>query len=202
VVGIVGLLVGQASRPVSLSFQNPGRSIILLGGLGSYDQTRFGSSQYAKIILNQLWGLPPAIDLDREKRVQVAIREIVNLGLAESAHDLSDGGLAVALAECAVGQALSPGSRNPIGASLDLDSDLSPDLLLFHEAPSRVLLSTSNPDQVASIAARHQVEALVVGVTIESEVVIAQKGRVLGRWEINDLQTAFEGSLPSQIEAA
>jgi phosphoribosylformylglycinamidine synthase len=200
VVGILGLLVGQASRPVCLSFQNPGRAIILLGGFGSTDETRFGSSQYAKIILNQLWGLPPALDMDLEKRVQTAIRMIVNLGLAESAHDLSDGGLAVGVAECAVGQALPP--AKPIGARLDLDSDLSPDLLLFHEGPSRVLLSTTNPDQVAAIAARHDVEAPVVGVTIESEVVIAQKGRVIGRWEIKDLQSAFEGSLPSNIEAA
>jgi phosphoribosylformylglycinamidine synthase len=200
VVGILGLLPGQASRPACLSFQHPGRTIILLGGFGSTDETRFGSSQYAKIILNQLWGLPPALDMDLEKRVQTAIRMIVNLGLAESAHDLSDGGLAVGVAECAVGQALPP--AKPIGARLDLDSDLSPDLLLFHEGPSRVLLSTTNPDQVAAIAARHEVEAPVVGVTIESEVVIAQKGRVIGRWEIKDLQSAFEGSLPSNIEAA
>jgi phosphoribosylformylglycinamidine synthase subunit PurL len=190
VVGIVGLL--QTAPPVSLGFRHPGRSVILLGGLGTPDQTRFGSSQYAKIILNELWGLPPALDLDREKRVQAAIREIVNQGLAESAHDLSDGGLAVALAECAVGGC---------GASLDLDSDLPADLLLFHEAPSRVLLSTAVPEQVAALAAHHHIEAPVVGVTIETEVVIAQKGRVLGRWEITELQAAFEEALPSRIEA-
>ena len=198
VVGIVGLL--KTAPPVSISFRHPGRSVILLGGVGSADTTRFGSSQYAKIILNQLWGLPPALDLDREKRVQAAIREIVNEGLAESAHDLSDGGLGVALAECSVGQALFP--ANPIGVHLDLDSDLPADLLLFHEGPSRVLLSTTSAEQVASMAARHQIEAPVVGVTIESEVVIAQKGRVLGRWEIKELQTAFEEALPTQIEGA
>jgi phosphoribosylformylglycinamidine synthase len=191
VVGIVGLL--NTALPVSMGFRHPGRSVILLGGFGTADQTRFGSSQYAKVILNQLWGLPPDLDLDREKRVQAAIREIVNQGLAESAHDLSDGGLAVALAECSVGSC---------GATVDLDSDLSPDLLLFHEGPSRVLLSTTVPEQVAALAARHHVEALVVGVTIETEVVIAQKGRLLGRWEIKDLQAAFEEALPSRIEGA
>jgi phosphoribosylformylglycinamidine synthase len=90
----------------------------------------------------------------------------------------------------------------PVGASIDLDSDLPADLLLFHEGPSRVLLSTSAPEQVAAVAARHHVEAPVVGVTIGTEVVIAQKGRVLGRWEISDLQAAFEEALPSQIEGA
>ena len=191
VVGVVGLL--QTAPPVSMGFRHPGRSVILLGGLGAPDQTRFGSSQYAKIILNELWGLPPALDMDYEKRVQAAIREIVNQGLAESAHDLSDGGLAIALAECSFGGC---------GASLELDSDLPADLLLFHEAPSRVLLSTAVPEQVAAVAAHHHIEAPVVGVTIETEVVIAQKGRVLGRWEVTELHAAFEEALPSRIEGA
>ena len=79
--------------------------MILLGGLGGCDDTRFGGTEYAKVVLNQLWGLPPALDMDYEKRVQAAVREIVAQGLAESAHDLSDGGLAVALAECSFGPA-------------------------------------------------------------------------------------------------
>ena len=64
------------------------------------DERAFGGTQYAKVILKSLWGLPPALDMDYEKRVQRAIREIIAPRLAESAHDLSDGGLAVALAEC------------------------------------------------------------------------------------------------------
>ena len=75
--------------------------------------------------------------MDYEKRVQSAMREIVAEGLAESAHDLSDGGLAVALAECSFGPA-------EIGASIDLDSDLRPEMLAFHEAPSRILISTAH----------------------------------------------------------
>ena len=101
---------------------------MLLGGPGTCDETRFGGTQYAKEIERQLWGLPPALDLEHEKRVQEAIREIVAEGLAESAHDLSDGGLAVALAECCFG-------TNEIGAQVDLDSDLRPELLCFHEGP-------------------------------------------------------------------
>ena len=66
-----------------------------------------------------MWGLPPALDMDYEKRVQAAIREIVSAGLAESAHDVSDGGLAVALAEC-----LRPAG---VGAAIDLETDLRPE---------------------------------------------------------------------------
>ena len=53
--------------------------------------------------LNTIWGLPPALDMDYEKRVHCAIREVVNHGQVESAHDLGEGGLAVALAECCSG---------------------------------------------------------------------------------------------------
>src|ERR1039457_4424258 len=100
-----------------------------------------------------MWGLPPALDMDYEKRVHQAIREIVGAGLAESAHDLSDGGLAVALAESSFGPA-------GIGAEIDLDSDLRPELLLFHEGPSRVLVSTAEPARIIEIAAGHAVEAI------------------------------------------
>ncbi len=125
--------------------------MILLGGLGDCDATRFGGTQYAKVILDHLWGLPPALDLDYEKRVQTAIREIVTTGLAESAHDLADGGLAVALAEC---------SMSGIGAAIDLSTSLPPEIALFHEGPSRILVTTAVPQEIERIAEKHNVEAM------------------------------------------
>jgi phosphoribosylformylglycinamidine synthase len=157
VMGIVGLM--KTEPPVSMTFRNPGRSVLLIGGLGTCDDIRFGGTQYAKVVLKQLWGLPPALDMELEKRVQAVVREMVREGAVESAHDLSDGGLAVTSAECCV----------EAGASLDLDSDLRPEFLLFHEGPSRVLVSTAHPARVASIAARHGVDALYVGITIEEK---------------------------------
>jgi phosphoribosylformylglycinamidine synthase len=155
VMGIVGLM--KTSAPVTIDFKNPGRAVMLIGGIGHCDDVHFGGTQYAKVILKQLWGLPPELDMDREKRVQAAVREIVNAGLAESAHDLSDGGLAVTAAECCTN----------IGTLLELNAMLRPELMLFHEAPSRVLISTAEPDRVAAIAARHGVEAPRVGTTIK-----------------------------------
>jgi phosphoribosylformylglycinamidine synthase len=190
VMGIVGLL--KTAAPVGIAFRNAGRSLVLLGGLGACDEIRFGGTQYAKVILKQLWGLPPALDLDREKRVQDAIRDIVNEGSAESAHDLSDGGLAVAVAECAF-------SSGTIGAKLDLDSDLRPDLLLFHEGPSRILLSTTQPEKINEIARRHGVEALSVGVTVEKAVEIRQRGKLLGQWQIAELKTRYDQVLESNV---
>ena len=115
------------------------------------------------MILKSLWGLPPALDMDYEKRVQQAIREIVAAGLAESAHDLSDGGLAVALAEASFGPAA-------IGARIAIPAGTRPDFLLFHEGPSRILISTAQPDDVMKIAAKYKVEAAEIGVTMKDAV--------------------------------
>jgi phosphoribosylformylglycinamidine synthase len=190
VIGIVGLM--KTAAPVNRHFANAGRAVILLGGVGESTAERFGGTQYAKAVLNKLWGLPPALDMEYEKRVQSAIREIVAEGVAESAHDLSDGGLAVALAECSFGPA-------GIGAVLELDSGLRPELLLFHEGPSRVLVSTSEPDKVASIAARHGVRALRAGATTAGRIEIRNGGAGLIVSEIAPLQQVYEESLAERL---
>ncbi len=163
VVGVVGI-VDHMTVPLGIHFRRPGRSLVLLGGLlpgpDNRAPRRFGSSQYAKVMLRQVWGLPPLIDLDYEKRVQAVMREIVRQGLAESAHDVSDGGLAVTLAESSFGPA-------GIGARLELESDAASHYLLFGEAPSRILLSVP-PDDVAAVvelASQFNVEAPLVGET-------------------------------------
>ena len=190
VIGIVGLM--KTAAPVTVPFKNAGRSVVLLGGIGTCEEQRFGGTQYAKEIAKRLWGLPPALDLEREKRVQAAIREIVLAGLAESAHDLSDGGLAVALAECSFGPA-------EIGAQIDIASDLRPEIMSFHEGPSRVLISTARPTEVAEIAQKHGVEAPLVGVTIEKGIEIRQRGNTLGSWEIAALKSAYREALEAYV---
>jgi phosphoribosylformylglycinamidine synthase len=192
VVGVVGLL--KTAAPVGVHFRHPGRSVMLVGGAGACDAVRFGGTQYAKAVLGALWGLPPALDLDFEKRVQAAVREIAAAGLAESAHDLSDGGLAVALAESSFGPA-------GLGAEIDLASTLPSELLLFHEGPSRVLISTSEPERVAAIAARHGIEAPIVGVTIQGAIVIRRSGAELIRSTIEPLRNIFEEALETRLRA-
>jgi phosphoribosylformylglycinamidine (FGAM) synthase-like enzyme len=190
VMGIVGLL--PTSAPVTTAFKNAGRQIVLLGGLGSSDETQFGGTQYAKQVLQDLWGMPPALDMDYEKRVQAAIRHIIGEALAESSHDLSDGGLAVALAECCF-------SPQHIGATIDLDSDLRPELLLFHEGPSRILISTANSARVQEIAAAHDVVATVIGVTSADRLTISNRGTLLVESPVDSLQTIWEGALEQKL---
>ncbi len=191
VLGVVGLL--PTAAPVTIDFKAPGRSVILLGGLGNCDDRRFGSSQYAKVIVKQLWGLPPALDMEYEKRVQAAMRAIVAAGLADSAHDLSDGGLAVALAECSFGPA-------GIGAALDLASDMRPEFLLFHEGPSRILISTERPGEVQRIAEEHGVPALLAGATVAGRLSITNRGRRLIDCELQRLKSTWEGALEAALK--
>jgi phosphoribosylformylglycinamidine synthase len=190
VIGIVGLM--PTAQPVGVAFQNPGRSVMLLGGIGECDEREFGSTQYAKVITDRLWGTPPKLDLEREKRLQSAIREIVTSGLVESAHDLSDGGLGVTLAECSFGPA-------GVGARVDLECGLPSERMLFHEGPSRVLLSTAQPEKVAAIAARQGVDAPVVGATIVNEVEVFQRGKKLIQCSIGTLREAYEQALESHV---
>ena len=188
VLGIVGLM--KTAPPVTIPFKQEGRTVMLLGGLGTTDEIRFGGTQYAKAVLGKLWGLPPALDLDYEKRVQSAIREIVNEGLADSAHDLSDGGLAIALAECA---------SQGIGAAIELSTDLRPELALFHEGPSRILVSTGAPEAVERVAAKYRVEALRIGVTMKARLRIDNKSITWIDCSVDRLQQVREGAFEDQL---
>jgi phosphoribosylformylglycinamidine synthase subunit PurL len=190
VIGMVGTL--PTGPPIPMHFQSVGRTLMLLGGIGTSDDIHFGSSQYVKEILRDLWGLPPVLDLEYEQRVQYAIRRMIDDSLIESAHDLSDGGFGVALAECA----FSPAE---IGAQVDLASHLRPEVVMFHEAPSRILISTAHPKRVTAIAEKHAVECPIIGQTIEKGIEIRQRSITLGSWEIAALRHAFESSLESQL---
>jgi phosphoribosylformylglycinamidine (FGAM) synthase-like enzyme len=191
VMGIVGLL--KTAPPVTIPFKEEGRTVMLLGGLGSVDATRFGGTQYAKVVLEKMWGLPPALDMDYEKRVHTAIREVIAQGLAESSHDVGDGGLAVALAEsCAEG----------MGASISLDSGLRPEFALFHEGPSRILISTSAPEAVEKIARDNKIECLRLGVTMKERLQISNESVKPEAWidcRVERLRKVWENALENLL---
>jgi len=186
VMGIVGLM--KTARPTPIHFQQLDRAIILLGGFGKCDDLQFGGTQYAKVILNALWGLPPALDMDYEKRVHQAIREIVGAGLAESAHDLSDGGLAVALAEASFGAA-------GVGARIEVPSAKRQEIQLFHEGPSRIVLTTAEPENVLAIAGKFSVEAARIGVTMKERLRIDCGSETLLDCDLKELRHPWETSL-------
>jgi phosphoribosylformylglycinamidine synthase len=190
VIGIVGLM--NTAQPVTIPFKQEARTVMLVGGQGLSDATRFGGTQYAKVVLDKMWGLPPALDMDYEKRVQAAIRDIVNGGWADSAHDLGDGGLAVALAEC---------SSGGVGAAIELSTGLSPELALFHEGPSRILVSTAQPQEVERIAAKYNVEVLRIGVTMKERLQIGNGSMNWIDCRIEQLRDVRENALENQLVA-
>jgi phosphoribosylformylglycinamidine synthase len=190
VMGIVGLM--KTAAPTPMHFQNPERAVMLLGGFGECDETHFGGTQYSKVILQSLWGLPPALDMDYEKRVQQAIREIVSAGLAESAHDISDGGFAVTVAECCFGPA-------GVGASVYLDEEARIEIALFHENPSRIIVSTSEPKKIQEIAHQHGVDCTQIGVTIKERLQISNRSEWLVDCSLSDLKKPWEKSLETRL---
>src|SRR5438067_13655747 len=121
-----------------MGFRGPGRAVVLLRGGDLADitdvESEFGSSEYAKEILGAVWGYPPELELESEAALQQALVELAQAGLLDSAHDCSEGGLAVALAEC--------GFANTVGSNIQLELlGLPAEFVLFGEDASRVVIS-------------------------------------------------------------
>ena len=118
VIGVVGILE-DVHKAVGPDFREPGHALVLVRGSEAGDasdvEAEFGSSEYAKEILGQIWGFPPALELEKEAALQKAIVEMIGSGLVESAKDCSEGGLAVTVAEC--------GFAHGVGAEVDLSSN-------------------------------------------------------------------------------
>jgi phosphoribosylformylglycinamidine synthase len=197
VLGVVGIL-DDVHKAAKMHFAAPGRTIVLLRGSEPGDitdaETEFGSSEYTKEMLGSLWGYPPELDLEKEAALQQGMIEIVQQGLIDSAHDCTDGGIAVALAE----KAFPAG----IGARVNLLSGgLFAEYVLFGEDATRVLLSC-DPGSVArikSLAGRHGVAADVIGETISEKLEISLDGKTLISATVSDLSAAYEGALEAAL---
>ncbi|HET7750731.1 MAG TPA: AIR synthase-related protein, partial [Terriglobales bacterium] len=202
VLGVVGILedVDRATWP---HFREPGRSVLLLRGSEPGDltdaQAEFGSSEYAKEILGELWGFPPALELEKEAALQKCLVEAIQASLVESAHDISEGGLAVTAAEC--------GFRNGVGARLDLTANgLPAECVLFGEDASRVVISC-DPQQVPRIqqlVKKFGVAADVIGATIADNLEIMVDGKPVVSASVAELReswaTALERALHTETE--
>jgi phosphoribosylformylglycinamidine synthase len=143
-LGMVGL-IDDAERTMTQWFRNDGDAIILLGTT----RDDLGGSEYLKVIQHREQGSPPILNLETEKTVQDFVLQVIQEGLVQSAHDCSDGGLAVALAECCVsGPDITRGAVVKLGLG-----SLRRDALLFGESTSRVILSVK-PDGAESLLSR------------------------------------------------
>jgi phosphoribosylformylglycinamidine synthase II len=202
-IGMVGVL-DTLDHVTPSGFVTEGDAIVLLG-----DNTdELGASEYLLRVHGLAIGAPPACDPAGERRLIDALLEAVADGHVRSAHDCSDGGLAVALAECAMMR-----REDPFGFQVDLTdwAHLSLRALLFGEAQGRIVVSTPSPEALLDVAARHGVPARVIGRVLRAhdgiEFVI---GAVSARSAIEPLSRAFhdtiagfmEGGVPADSAAA
>jgi phosphoribosylformylglycinamidine synthase subunit PurL len=152
-VGMVGI-VEDLAHATPMAFGRSGDRIVLLGSL---EDLSLAGSEVLLLETGRLAGRPNEPNLDRARRVHAACLEAIRVGRIRSAHDLSEGGLAVAIAECAIGSAGKLGARVRL-PSVDVKS-------LFGEGPSVIVLSVdpSGVDEVLAIAAKQGAPALVIG---------------------------------------
>jgi phosphoribosylformylglycinamidine synthase len=206
VVGMLGVYEDVALH-VDHGFKDEGDLIVLIGP----DAAWLDGSEYQKVQYDRVEGRVPDVDLELERRLQTALREGIGRHVVRSAHDCAEGGLAVALAESAIASGETGGARSAdpeappagrgryLGADIAVLSNLRPDLALFAEGPSRVVV-TSRPNHLAALhdlldglphAVLGRVTSDVVRVTMgESELLSVA---------VRDLARAYE-SLPNRLD--
>ncbi len=197
VLGIVGIIedIRQAVHP---GFREAGKTVVLLRGSDPGDmadaEPEFGSSEYAKEILGALWGYPPALDLEKEAALQKAVIEMAQAQLLDSAHDCSDGGIAVTLAESAFSKGM--------GIKVNLVSrGLPSEFVLFAEDASRMVISCDRGKLhgIQQVAVKYGIAADVIGETVPEKIEISVDGAVAVSANVNELHKVFEESLEKAL---
>lgn len=192
VIGMLGL-IDDASLAVTSHFKNDGDVIVQLG----LTKGHVGGSEYLAVVHGLVAGDAPGIDLEAEKRLQEVLIESSGKGLIRSAHDCSDGGLAVALAECCIGT-----GAGAIGAEVDVVPDgIRPDFQLFGEDQGRAIVSAaaSNGHAILEIARQHQVPASVIG-RVGGDRLVIGKYVSIPVGEMSDAYTNLIGTIMESEE--
>jgi phosphoribosylformylglycinamidine synthase subunit PurL len=186
-VAMVGLI--EDSKHITTQFfKQAGDVILLIGDLGS----ELGASHFLKIVLGRKEGAPPRLDLEKEKRAHDAVRALIRIGLVQSAHDCSEGGLAVALAEACLS------GRQAFGAELEFgETGLRPEVLLFNETQSRIIISVQKNNAAAALALLEwrSVPSRRLGTITKSDTLkISANGRTYA-WSVPELQASWSQAI-------
>ncbi|NOT07187.1 MAG: phosphoribosylformylglycinamidine synthase subunit PurL [Gemmatimonadales bacterium] len=196
-IGMVGLLADVSHR-VPSHFQAPGDQIVLLGTSAGH----LGGSSYWEVLHRLVGGAPPPIDLDAERKLQRLLAAAAERRLLRSAHDCSDGGVAVALAEAVMG---APYATGTLAAKVRFANParLTPEALLYGEDGARALVTTL-PGQVSelmTLAAEHGVPAEAIG-RVEGpgtlEVHLADSHLTFA-WPVAELRHGYFDSIPRRM---
>ena len=190
-VAMVGVIDNLGEMPVA-HFKRAGDRIVLLGT----DRREFGGSVYLRLLHGIEQGLPPAVDLDAEARLARLLRQAIAGSAVHTAHDLSEGGLAMALAEACIGGIA--GGEAGLGARVKVD--LAP-LDLFSETQARALVAVAPArlERLLRLAEENGVPAQEVGEVGGSELVLAADGATLSS-PVAKLYEVWSTALPKALE--
>lgn len=195
VLGIVGI-IEDVNQAIPADFQQAGDTVLLIAPKAAAAESlqTFGSSEYAKAILGQLWGAPPSLDLKAEENLHKALAQLSEKQLLHSARDISDGGLAVTLAESCF--------RNNLGAMITLKEGAVPPLLaLFGEDATRVVVTCSGEsiDEITRLATGFDLTVTPIGITAARKLEIRQGNESLLSEPVAELKSAWSGALESLL---
>ncbi|MRJ75299.1 phosphoribosylformylglycinamidine synthase subunit PurL [Aeromicrobium sp. SMF47] len=181
VVGVLGV-VEDVRRRIKHGFTAEGSHVLVLG------ETReeLSGSTWADVVHHHLGGLPPLVDLEAEAALAALMLEATATGVVESAHDLSDGGLAMALAEAAF--------RHGVGVTVDLED---PFLELFSESSARAMITVAEDrhEELVALAQKHGVELASVGRTGGTDLVVEGQLSI----PVAELKAAWQETLPAVL---
>jgi phosphoribosylformylglycinamidine synthase len=197
-VGMVGLLESVDAR-VPSHFSVPADEILVLGATAG----ELGGSAFWAEVLSFIGGRPARVDLDAERRLQRLLVAGASRRLFRSAHDCSEGGLAVTIAEAAIGGPYAPSG---LGASVDLSGvapNVPPEGVLFGEDGGRAVVSVApeNVGAVVALAGEHGVPVHRVGQVTEPDAILELRvgGRVL-RWAVGSLRQTYFTAIPRRMQ--
>ena len=183
-VGGVGLLE-DVGTSMSLALKRAGETLILIGETKGH----LGSSYFLREIHGRDDGAPPPVDLTAERGNGDFVRAEIRAGKVTSCHDLSDGGLLVAVADMAM--------AGGIGASLTLPPGLPPHAAAFGEDQGRYILATPDPQGVLARAKAAGIPALIIGVTGGDALTVTGAGAI----STSELKRIHEAWLPNYMAA-
>lgn len=186
-IGMLGVLE-NVDHATTAWFKNAGDIIALIGD----DKEEIGGSEYLATIHGKIGGGCPALDLQQEKAVQETCLTAIKNGLILSAHDVADGGLAIALAECCILNA-----ENPLGAKVKLPEHQRIDGALFGESQSRIVLSVASEDVEAlrEICKAYNVHCHILGEVSGDRLIIDSSIDV----QLSELTKPFYNSIKDQM---
>ena len=194
VIGMLGL-IDDVRRVIQPGFKNPGDFVALLGAT----REDLAASEYANVIQAIVGDRVPALDLEAEQAVQLACLRAAQNGLLRSAHDCSDGGLAVALAECC----FSSINHERLGADIDITGEYAIATRLFSETPSRIIISFDQAllGDMEEIVAAAGCSMTILGNVGSDRLRIESDGEEVIQLDVAEMEETWRSSFGAKLQA-